>query len=119
MRTQKGLSLSSFLLWSIVVIFAALLGFKIGPPYFEYLTIQNQFKAIANDPESRSGLRRDIEGAFLRRSAIEDIRSLKASDLQIGKEGDRVVISAEYTVCVPIVANIRACMDYVPTSEKN
>lgn len=118
MRMQKGLSLSVFLIWSIVFIFAALLGFKIGPPYFEFLTIQNQFKAIAADPEFRSGLRRDIENAFGRRTAIEDIRSVKPSDLQITKEGDRIVITAEYSVCVPIVANIKACMDYYPTSEK-
>jgi hypothetical protein len=118
MHTQSGISLSGFMMWSVLLVFAALLGFKIGPPYFEYLTIQSQFKAIANDPESRGGLRRDIENAFVRRSTIEDIRSIKSGDLQITKVGDTVVISAEYTVCVHIVANMRACMDYYPSSEK-
>jgi hypothetical protein len=118
MHKQIGISLFGFIMWSVVVVFAALLGFKIGPPYFEYLTIQNQLKAIANDPDSRSGLRRDIENAFGRRSTIEDIRSIKPGDLQITKVGDTIVISAEYTVCVHIVANIKACMDYYPSSEQ-
>lgn len=116
MRRQKGITLSGFLMWSVVLVFVALLAFKIGPPYIEYLSIQTNLKAIANDPEGRSGVRRVVEDLFDRRSAIENISSVKARDILIAKEGDRVVLSFEYSVCVPIVLNIRACMDYNPTS---
>jgi len=43
---------------------------------------------------------------------------VRPKDLQITKDGDRAVISAEYTICVPLVLNIRVCMDYAPTSAK-
>jgi hypothetical protein len=118
MRRQKGITLTGFLLWSVLMIFAALLLFKIGPPYVEYLSIQAQLKAVANDPEGRSGVRRVVEDLFDRRSAIENIKSVKAADIVITKSGEGVVLSFEYTVCVPIVFNIRACMDYNPTSSK-
>ncbi len=118
MRRQKGITLSGFLMWSVVAVFAALLLFKIGPPYIEFLSIQAQLKAVANDPEGRSGVRRVVEDLFDRRSAIENISSVKARDIIITKTGDRVVLSFEYSVCVPIVFNIRACMDYYPTSGK-
>ena len=118
MRRQKGLTLSGFLMWSVVAIFAALLLFKIGPPYLEFMTIQANLKAVANDPEGRSGVRRIVEDLFDRRSAIENISAVKARDIIITKSGDGVVLSFEYTVCVPIVFNIRACMDYQPTSSK-
>jgi hypothetical protein len=118
MRGQRGVTLSGFLLWSVVLVFAALLLFKIGPPYVEFLTIQSNLKAVANDPEGRSGVRRVVEDLFDRRSAIENISSVKARDIIITKEGDGVVLSFEYTVCVPIVFNIRACMDYHATSAK-
>lgn len=118
MRRQRGITLSGFLMWSVVAVFAALLLFKIGPPYIEFLTIQSQLKAVANDPEGRSGVRRVVEDLFDRRSAIENISSVKARDIIITKTGDNVVLSFEYTVCVPIVFNIRACMDYYPTSSK-
>lgn len=118
MRRQKGLTLSGFLMWMIVLAMAALVSFKIGPPYFEYLTIKKQLQLIANAPEARGGQRREIESSFSRRSTIEDIKSISAKDLQITKEGEQVVISAEYSVCVPFVANIRACMDFQPTSGK-
>ena len=118
MRRQKGITLSGFLMWSVVAVFAALLLFKIGPPYMEFLTIQANLKAVANDPEGRSGVRRIVEDLFDRRSAIENISSVKAKDIIITKTSDSVVLSFEYTVCVPIVFNIRACMDYQPTSSK-
>jgi hypothetical protein len=116
MRRQKGVTLSGFLLWAVVLVFVALLGFKIGPPYMEFLSIQSNLKAIANDPEGRSGVRRVVEDLFDRRSAIDNISSVKASEIIISRVGDNVVLSFEYTKCVPIVFNIRACMDYNPTS---
>jgi hypothetical protein len=116
MRRQKGITLSGFLLWSVALVIVALLAFKIGPPYIEYLSIQSNLKAIANDPEGRSGVRRVVEDLFDRRSAIENISAVKARDILIAREGDRIVLSFEYTVCVPIVLNIRACMDYNPSS---
>jgi hypothetical protein len=107
-----------FLMLSAVLVLVALLLFKIGPPYVEYLSIQAQLRAISNDPEGRAGVRRVVEDLFDRRSAIENISSVKARDVIITRIGDNVLLSFEYTVCVPLVFNIRACMDYNPTSSK-
>jgi len=117
MRRQKGVTMSGFLLWSVVLIFAALLGFKIGPPYYEFIKIKKQLQAVAVDPEARSGQRRDVENAFAKRSSIEDIQAITPKDLIISKEGDGIVVSAEYSVCVPIMFNLRACMDFAPNSK--
>lgn len=118
MHKQEGLTLSGFLLWAIVICFALLLAFKIGPPYLEYLTIKRHFQAIAKDPDAKSGQRRDIETAFMKRTMVEDVKSITGKDLVITKEADGVVISAEYTSCNHVVGNIRACMDFAPSSKK-
>lgn len=118
MHGQKGLSLSGFLMWAVLFIIVALIAFKVGPPYMEFLTIQAQLKAIANDPEGRTGVRRVVEDQFQRRTEIENINSVRPKDLQITKDGDRAVISAEYQKCVPLILNISVCMDYAPTSAK-
>jgi hypothetical protein len=118
MRRQDGFTLTGFLLWAVVLIFAALLLFKIGPPYMEFYTIQSNLRAIANDPEGRAGVRRVVEDLFDRRSAIDNITSVRANEIVISKVGDNVVLSFEYTKCVPIIFNIRACMDYSPTSQR-
>jgi hypothetical protein len=116
MHSQKGVTLSGFLLWAIVVSFALLLGFRIGPPYFEYITIKRQLQAVAKEPEVQTGQRAAVETAFMKRTMIEDIKSITGKDLVISKEGDGVVISAEYTRCEHVVANLRACMDFAPSS---
>jgi hypothetical protein len=118
MHGQRGVTLSGFLVWAVLGIVVLLLGFKVGPAYFEYLSIQKQFQAIANDPAMRAGSRREIEGAFVGRATIENIRSIGPSDLEISKDGDRIVISASYSVRVPLFGNASACLDFHPTSAK-
>jgi hypothetical protein len=118
MHRQKGVSLSGFLLWSIVLIFAALLSFKIGPPYFEYMKVKQQLQALVQDSEVQSGLRRDVENAFSKRATIEDISVVTPKDLIIAKEGDGIVVSVDYSTCVPVVANLKACMDFSASSRR-
>ncbi len=118
MRKQEGVTLSGFIVVAIIVIIFLLFGFKVGPAYFEYFTIQKQLKAIAENPAAKGGGRREVETAFASRSAIEDIKSIGASDIQIAKEASGVVLSAEYSVKVPIVGNMSACMDFSPSSAK-
>lgn len=118
MRKQKGVSVTGLLFWSVILVFVVLFGFKIGPAYFEYFSIRQQFRAIANDPTLRAGHRREIESAFYNRSVIENIKAVTPQDLEIAKDGDGVVISAAYSVRVPLFGNISACMDFSPTSAK-
>ncbi len=118
MHRQKGVSLSGFMLWSIVLIFVALLGFKIGPPYFEYMKIKQQLQALVEDPETQSGQRRDVENAFSKRATIEDISAVSPKDLVISKESDGIVVSVDYSTCVPVVSNLKACMDFSASSRR-
>jgi len=118
MHRQRGVSLSGFILWSGVLIFALMLAFKIAPPYFEYMTINKQLKATADDPSARGGVRRDVERAFMNRQMVADIKSISYTDLVITKEGDGILLTVEYTVCVPMVSNLRACMDFAAASNK-
>jgi hypothetical protein len=118
MKKQQGLTLSGFLLWAVLLIVILLLGFKVGPAYVEFYIIQKQLRAIADDPGMRSGERSQIEAAFSRRSSIENITSIEPRDLEITKEGDGVVISAQYTTRVPLFGNASACLDFYPSSAK-
>jgi hypothetical protein len=118
MKKQQGVTLSGFLLWAIVLIAVLLLGFKVGPAYWEFLNIQKQFKAIAEDPAMKSGERLQIEGAFARRASIENISAIEPRDIEVTKQGDGVVISASYTTRVPLFGNVSACLDFYPTSAK-
>jgi len=118
MYRQRGLTLTGFIVWAIILAFVALLGMKLGPAYAEYYAIKKQFQAIVADPGIVAGTKRDAEGAFVRRATMENIRSIGPADLQIAKEGDRMVISADYEVRIKLVGNISALLEFHPSSEK-
>jgi ABC-type glycerol-3-phosphate transport system permease component len=118
MRRQEGVTLSGFIVVAVIGIVILLAVFKIGPAYWEFMTIQKQLKAVAADPAAATGDRRAIEGLFVSRATIENIQSINHSDLQINKEGNTVVISAEYQVKVPLFHNLSACMDFNASSRK-
>lgn len=118
MHTQSGLTLSGFLLWAVLGVIVALFSFRVGPSYFEYYKIQGMLKAIANDPDAVRGGAGGVMRAFDLRSAVEDIRDITAKDIQIEKDGDRVILSAEYSTRVPLFGNLSACMDFNPSSDK-
>lgn len=117
MLKQKGLTLSGFMTWAIILSFAALLAFKLGPAYTEDLTIQKHFKTIANDSTYASGTRRDIENAWEARAQVDRIGVISAKDIVVDKTGGGISLSASYTVRIPLVYNISACMDFNPTSQ--
>jgi hypothetical protein len=114
---QAGLSMSVFLIWCVVFAFGALLGFKLGPPYFDNMTIQKHFRAMAKDSSLAGGDRKDIERAFSKRTEIDRIDSITPKDIIVAKEGGGITLSASYSKCVPLFYNLSACMDFNPTSK--
>ena len=114
MRMQKGLTLSGFLVWAIIVIAGLLLGFKLFPPYYEFYSIQRTLNILANDDSLRNLTKRDVESAFVRRATIENLTAVGPEDLVINREGGGWVIETQYSVRVPLFANLSACMDFAP-----
>jgi hypothetical protein len=62
--------------------------------------------------------RKMIGGHFALRAGIDNITSVGPNDLVINKEGEKVVITSDYVVRVPLVGNINACIDFSASSEK-
>ena len=105
------------MVWAVVFVLVAQFGFKVGPPYVEFYTIQRQLKLISDELDA-SATRRAVESAFDRRSTIEDIQSIRAADLELSKDGDRLIITANYSVRVPLVGNMSACLDFQASSSR-
>ena len=117
MRRERGVTLTGFIVFAVILIFALLFAFKIGPAYFEYWSIKKQLKALAADPVSRSARRGDFDAAFTARQTLENITAIGAGDITITKEGNDVLLSAEYSKKVHLFGNLSACMDFEPDSK--
>jgi len=93
-RTQSGISLIGLLFWAVVVAFVALLVMKIVPAVTEYQTIKTMVDKVARDGGSTVP---EIRAAFDRAQQVEyGVDSIRAIDLDITKEGDKIVIKFAY-----------------------
>ena len=117
MRQERGVSLMGLIVTLAVLGFLGLMGAKIMPAYIEYFQVKKVFAAMANGGDL-NGTPRDIRFAFDRRNQIEDIKNVQGSDLEISKTGSETVISATWSVKVPLIYNASACLDFSVTSAK-
>ena len=110
---QLGLSLGGLIFGSIVLVFVILLGLKVGPQYMEYFTAKDAISAIAKSGETAPA---EIRKSFELRQAIDNIPSLKPSDLDISSAGGQVVISFAYRKEIPLFANVGLYIDFQASS---
>ena len=107
---QQGLSLIALIIGLIVLAFVALFAMKVIPSYLEFRSAKNAIDAIARErPDATVA---DIRRAFDNRSAIDDINTVRAADLEITKEGNAVVISFAYRKEVPLFNSVGLYIDY-------
>lgn len=114
---QRGLSFSGFMAGVVILILISITGLKVIPAYIQNTTIKNVFVAVASDPEMQKASIRDIQMAYSKRSSIEDINAITVEDIEIEKNGGRLVLSASYAVKVPLAGNISLYLDFNPSSD--
>ena len=114
MQKQRGVSLTNLFIGLFVLIFLALLAMKLIPAYMEYGTAKNAIDSIARD--KANGTPADIRRAFDSRAAIDDIKAVRATDLDITKEGGEVVIGFAYRKEVPLFSNVGVYIDFAAST---
>jgi hypothetical protein len=118
MQAQRGITLTGFLVFAVIGIFVLLIGFKIGPAYSEFYTIQKVFRAMAEDSALQNATRGELNSAFNARAGVDNVKVITYENMEIDKDASGLVISAAYSVRVPLFKNLSACMDFHPTSAK-
>jgi hypothetical protein len=112
LRRQHGLSLVGLILVGVIVVALLALGFRVVPAVVEYIAIERAVQKIKNEGSTV----REIQAAFDRHATIDDITSINSKDLDITKEGDRIVISYAYAKKVPIMDNVSLVIDFSGTT---
>jgi uncharacterized protein DUF4845 len=99
LKAQRGLSLLGLIIGLFIVILVGIFGMKLIPSYLEYRAARGAIEEIAaQNPGTPAEARR----AFDAHAAIDDIRSVKPTDLEISKDGSQMVISFAYRREVPL-----------------
>ncbi|HXZ47512.1 MAG TPA: DUF4845 domain-containing protein [Usitatibacter sp.] len=111
MGRQKGVSLTGLIVTLAILAALAIVGAKLLPVYVEYYGVKKMFAAMVQNGDTKGSIP-EIRRAYDTRNAIEDVRSVTGKDLEITRQGGETVVSADWSVKVPIVANISICIDF-------
>ena len=116
MHKQRGLSLIGILFWIIILVFVAILGFRLVPAYTEYFSVVKVLKEIGQDPNLNSMSNGDIRDKFSKFANVDYITSVKPSDLDISHSNGQTVVSAQYEYRTKLVGNVSLVIDFSASS---
>lgn len=88
---QKGISFIGLIFVGGMVAVFGLIGAQVLPTAVEYMAVQ---KAVQKASEGQSVA--EIRSTFDKVATIDDIKSITGKDLDVTKEGDKVVVSYSY-----------------------
>ncbi|ODU68955.1 MAG: hypothetical protein ABT05_02435 [Lautropia sp. SCN 66-9] len=109
-RRQRGLSLLGLLVVGAILVLGALLFMKVLPSVIEYRAIS---AAVAKIGTAGTSNAREVQSAFDRYAAIDDITSISGKDLLIQKDNDGgAVVSFAYEKRIPLFGPASLVIDY-------
>jgi len=117
MRRERGIGLIQLIITLAILGFVGIMAAKCMPSYLEYFSVKKMFAAMEQNGETK-GTVRDIRRAYELRNNIEDVKSVKAEDIEITKEAGETVLTATWSARVPLVSNFNACLDFMVTTAK-
>lgn len=107
---QSGISLLGLIIGLFILVVVALFAMKVIPSYLEYASAKGAIQSIARDDQLNTP--QMVRNAFEARAQVDNITSIRATDLEITKEGNRIAISFSYRKEVPLADNVGLYIDY-------
>jgi len=89
---QRGISFIGLIFFASIIAMAGVVAAQVFPTVLEYMAIQKAAQKGANEGQTPA----EIRTIFDRASAIDDIKSINAKELDITKQGDKVVVAFSY-----------------------
>jgi hypothetical protein len=88
---QRGLSFIGFIFVAAVLAMAGVIAAQVFPTALEYKAVMNAVD------KAKAGLTvAEARMIFDKAAAIDDIKSISGKDIEVTKEGDKVVVSFSY-----------------------
>jgi hypothetical protein len=105
-RQQQGMTLIGFILVLAVVGVFAYMGMKLIPMYSEYYTVKQSLEGIAKEPGITTQDTARIKDLFFRRLYVSYAENVKPENVKITRKGAGFVVTVDYEVRKPLIANI-------------
>jgi Domain of unknown function (DUF4845) len=109
---QRGMTFFGVIFVGAVLVFGTVIGMQLVPTYIEYLAVAKAVKKSATGSTVS-----DVRKIFDNAATIDDIFSVSGKDLQVGKQGDKVVVTVAYQREVHIGGPAFIVMKYDASSQ--
>ncbi|MDO9065354.1 MAG: DUF4845 domain-containing protein [Sulfuricella sp.] len=116
MKKQQGATVVGMLFIAGLVGSGLILAAKLVPAYVEFMSVKKILNAMAASGDLKTLSPKELQNSFFKRANIDNVSSVKPEDITIAREGNQSSVTVEYSVKVPVVANISACMDFSASS---
>jgi Domain of unknown function (DUF4845) len=111
-QQQQGLTFVGLLFVGILLAFAGVTLAQVVPTYIEYMAVQ---KAVQKASVGTTVA--EVRSTFDKAAQIDDITTISGKDLDIGKQGDKVVVSFNYSREIHLVGPAFLVMKYTGSSQ--
>jgi Tfp pilus assembly protein PilE len=108
---QQGLTIVGFVLVAAVVAVFVVVGARMVPAYIEYNSVKKSIEKSLNDVRD-PGSTMEVRRAFEKYLATDYIDSVRASDLEITKEGTQTTASVAWTRILPLAGNVSLYLEF-------
>jgi len=114
---QTGITIIGFIFVAAVILAIAMIGFRVVPSYIEYFTVEKILRQALND--SRDGVtlaefRRDFD----RRAGADYVESVRASDVDLARQGTEMVASVSWNNTLHLVGNVSLLLEFEASARK-
>lgn len=106
MKTQRGMTLTSFLVVAIVVGFGLYVAMKLFPMYQEYYAVKSALKGVANEPGVAGMEPGKVQEMFFRRLYINYSENVKPENVKMKRINGGWDMIVNYEVRRPLVGNL-------------
>lgn len=89
---QRGLSFLGLVIVGAFLAFVGVIGAQVAPTIIEFQAINKAAKKAATEGSTVADVRRIFDAA----SAIDDFKAISGKDLEVSKEGDKIVTKFTY-----------------------
>jgi len=109
---QQGLTFFGLLIVGILLAFAGVIFAQMVPTYIEFMAVEKAVqKASAGTTVA------EVRSLFDKAATIDDITTITGKDLEVGKQGDRVVVSFDYQREIHLMGPAYLVMKYTGSSK--
>jgi hypothetical protein len=106
MNTQRGITLTSFLVVLVVVGFFIYIGMKLFPMYQEYYAVRSAMKSLASQPGVASMEPARIQDLFFKRLYINYSDNVKPGNVKFDRRDNGRTLKVNYEVRRPLIGNL-------------